>query len=164
MKIFLVNRRDIVLFCGDKKLKINKENSKEFIEVPTFLDGKVVIRAIFEPELCHSSWWLYSLFFWIIGIFGFLTPRYSREDYSLDCKITIYEEQTSDVYLHFNYFNKKSNSNKVAITFSKGVNGTIENNQYLYNKISRRRRRIYRLSSWLFRIVLLVAISYYFIN
>ena len=81
MKIFLINRSDVLLFSGDKKLKVRKENGREFIDAPVLPDGRIVLRAIRKPELSHSNWWFYAVFFWIIGILGLFTPRYSRFDY-----------------------------------------------------------------------------------
>lgn len=159
MKIYLINRADILLFSGDKKLKVRREKGKEFIDVPVLPDGKIVLRAIRKPELSHPTWWLYSAFFWIIGILGFFTPRYSRFDYSLDCKIIIQDHQPSEACLQFNRFiNKKSTVPIAAITTSGGIVAQMENAEYVYDKASHRRRIIYHLISWLARIAIVVTI------
>ena len=80
MKIFLINRSDVLLFSDDKKLKVGKENGREYIDAPVLHNGKIILRAIRKPELSYPNWWLYSAFFWIIGILGLFTPRYSRFD------------------------------------------------------------------------------------
>ena len=51
MKIFLINRSDVLLFSDDKKLKVGKENGREYIDAPVLPDGRIVLRAIRKPEL-----------------------------------------------------------------------------------------------------------------
>lgn len=159
MKVFLINRADIQFFSGEEKLCVFKENSREFIDAPILQEGNISLRAVRKPELFHRFWWLYAAFFWIIGIFGLFTPKYSRFDYGLDCNITLDVGQSQDIWLRFNhYVNKKSKTPVSAVTVSDGVSAQIENGFYIYDKISRRRRRIYKLLSWLLRIVMIIAI------
>lgn len=161
MKIFLINRSDVLLFSDDKKLKVRKENGREFIDAPVLADGRIVLRAIRKPELSHSNWWLYSAFFWIIGILGLFTPRYSRFDYALDCNVILDSGQTQDIWLRFNHFvNKKSSIPVAAVTVPEGTVAQIENAVYTYDKISHRRRKIYQLVSWLMRIAVIVAVCF----
>lgn len=128
MKIFLINRSDVLLFSDDKKLKVGKENGREYIDAPVLPDGRIVLRAIRKPELSHSNWWFYVVFFWIIGILGLFTPRYSRFDYVLDCNITLYDSQTQNLWLRFNHFiNKKSSIPVAAVTVPEGTVAQIEN-------------------------------------
>ena len=51
MKVFLINRSDVLFFSGETKLKVKKENGREFIDAPVLQDGKVILRAIRKPEL-----------------------------------------------------------------------------------------------------------------
>ena len=51
MKVFLINRSDVLFFSGETKLKVKKENGREFIDAPVLQDGKIVLRIIF----CGSS-------------------------------------------------------------------------------------------------------------
>lgn len=161
MKIFLINRSAVLLFSDDKKLKVKKENGREFIDAPVLQDGKIVLRIIRKPELSYPNWWLYSAFFWIIGILGLFTPRYSRFDYALDCKIILDSGQAQGIWLRFNHFvNKKSSTPVAAVTVPEGTVAQIENAVYTYDKISHRRRKIYQLVSWLMRIAVIVAICF----
>ena len=159
MKIYLINRADIFLFAGDKKLKIERENGREYIDAPVLPDGKIVLRAIRKPELSYRNWWLYSAFFWIIGLLGLFTPRYSRFDYALDCGITLDGGQTQDVWLRFNHFANRKNAIPVAaVTVSEGTVAQLENAVYMYDKVSARRRKVYKLISWLMRIAVIAAV------
>ena len=161
MKIFLINRSDVLLFSDDKKLKVGKENGREYIDAPVLPDGRIVLRAIRKPELSYPNWWLYSAFFWIIGILGLFTPRYSRFDYVLDCNVILDSGQTQDIWLRFNHFvNKKSSIHVAAVTVPEGTVAQIENAVYTYDKISHRRRKIYQLVSWLMRIAVIVAVCF----
>lgn len=161
MKIFLINRSDVLLFSDDKKLKVGKENGREYIDAPVLPDGRIVLRAIRKPELSYPNWWLYSAFFWIIGILGLFTPRYSRFDYALDCNVILDSGQTQDIWLRFNHFvNKKSSISVDAVTVPEGTVAQIENAVYTYDKISHRRRKIYQLVSWLMRIAVIVAVCF----
>lgn len=161
MKIFLINRADVLLFDGEKKLQVKKENGREFIDAPVLSDGEIVVRAVRKPELSYRTWWLYSAFFWIIGLFGLFTPKYSRFDYALDCKITLEGSQRQDVWFRFNhYVNSKTGTPVAAVTVSEGTVAKIENAVYIYDKVSRRRRRVYRFVSWLVRIVIIVAVCF----
>lgn len=161
MKIFLINRSDVLFFSGETKLKVKKENGREFIDAPVLQDGKIALRAIRKPELSYPNWWFYAVFFWIIGILGLFTPRYSRFDYALDCNITLYDSQTQNLWLRFNHFvNKKSSIAVAAVTVQEGTVAQIENAVYTYDKISHRRRKIYQLVSWLMRIAVIVAVCF----
>ena len=62
MKVFLINRSDVLFFSGETKLKVKKENGREFIDAPVLQDGKIVLRIIRKPELSYPNWWLYSAF------------------------------------------------------------------------------------------------------
>ena len=33
MKVFLINRSDVLFFSGETKLKVKKENGREFIDI-----------------------------------------------------------------------------------------------------------------------------------
>ena len=46
MKVFLINRSDVLFFSGETKLKVKKENGREFIDAPVLQDGKIVLRII----------------------------------------------------------------------------------------------------------------------
>lgn len=50
MKIFLINRSDVLLFSGDKKLKVRKENGREFIDAPVLPDGRIVCGQSVNPN------------------------------------------------------------------------------------------------------------------
>ena len=117
MKIFLINRSDVLLFSDDKKLKVGKENGREYIDAPVLPDGRIVLRAIRKPELSHSNWWFYVVFFWIIGILGLFTPRYSRFDYALDCNV-ILDNTACQTPLN-NLLNDNDGFNKVNQTTQK---------------------------------------------
>ena len=117
MKIFLINRSDVLLFSDDKKLKVGKENGREYIDAPVLPDGRIVLRAIRKPELSYPNWWLYSAFFWIIGILGLFTPRYSRFDYALDCNV-ILDNTACQTPLN-NLLNDNDGFNKVNQTTQK---------------------------------------------
>lgn len=161
MKIFLINRSDVLLFSDDKKLKVRKENGREFIDAPVLADGRIVLRAIRKPELSHSNWWFYAVFFWIIGMLGLFTPRYSRFDYALDCNVILDSGQTQDIWLRFNHFvNKKSSIPVAAVTVPEGTVATLENAAYVYDKTSCRRRKVYKLVSWLMRVAVIVAVCF----
>lgn len=161
MKIFLINRSDVLLFSDDKKLKVGKENGREYIDAPVLHNGKIILRAIRKPELSYPNWWLYSAFFWIIGILGLFTPKYSRFDYALDCNIILDSGQTQDIWLRFNHFvNKKAKVSVAAVTVSEGAVATLENAAYVYDKTSHRRRKVYKLVSWLMRVAVIVAVCF----
>ena len=132
MKVFLINRSDVLFFSGETKLKVKKENGREFIDAPVLQDGKIVLRII---------------------------PRYSRFDYALDCNVILYSGQTQDIWLRFNHFvNKKSSIPVAAVTVPEGTVATLENAAYVYDKASCRRRKVYKLVSWLMRVAVIVAV------
>lgn len=159
MKIYLLNRADVLFFAGEKKLRVLKENGREFLDVPVLSDGKIVLHAVRKPELSYRNWWLYAAFFWIIGILGLFTPKYSRFDYALDCNITLDGSQMQDVWLRFNHFvNKKTGVPVAAVTVSEGTVAQIENAVYVFDKISHRRRKVYKLVSWFMRIAVIVTV------
>ena len=92
---------------------------------------------------------------------GLFTPRYSRFDYALDCNVILDSRQTQDIWLRFNHFvNKKSSIPVAAVTVPEGTVATLENAAYVYDKTSCRRRKVYKLVSWLMRVAVIVAVCF----
>ena len=72
-----------------------------------------------------------------------------------------YWGQTQDIWLRFNHFvNKKSSIPVAAVTVPEGTVATLENAAYVYDKTSCRRRKVYKLVSWLMRVAVIVAVCF----
>ena len=88
MKVYLLNRADVRVFCDGKLLPIRREAGTEYIQTDKADGETVVLRLVRKHELSRPLWALYALLFWIVGIMGFFTPRYSKFPHSLDCSVS----------------------------------------------------------------------------
>ena len=94
MKVYLINRRDVAVFQGEKQLCVKRKGGAEFVE-PVAADGEeVTLRFYRRSEFAAKNWWLYVMFFWIIGICGICTPRYGKFVHALDCKVKFTADET----------------------------------------------------------------------
>ena len=71
MKVYLINRADIQVFCDGKRLRINREGGKEYVETDKTDGQPVTLRFLRKHELSRPFWWLYALLFWVLGVMGF---------------------------------------------------------------------------------------------
>lgn len=158
MKIFLINRADVQVFCRDKRLPIRKERGREYVETDKTDGEQVTLQLVRRHEFSHSLWWLYALVFWIVGVMGFFTPRYSSFPHSLDCHLTFIENRSSALTVRFaHYLDETGRRTAPAVTELSGFAIT-EDPFYRPDPAAKRRRRIYGVCSWLGRIVLIAAI------
>ena len=166
MKIFLENRSDEAVYYEGKRLPLKKENKTTYsAEIPDG-EGEAEIRIVRRSELSDKFWALFALLFWVIGIMGFFTPRYSKDTDSLDCKIR-FTRRAEPLYTLLD---------KVPLKRRKVVRGmpppvscvrlrvgetaqTIEP-LYVPDERAARRRKKYKLFSWLARIVLIALIIF----
>ena len=85
MRVYLLNRSDVCVFCGEKLLPVRKEGGREYIEADVREGEWLTLRFFRCSELSSRLWPLYALFFWVIGLFGLFTPRYAKFSHRLDC-------------------------------------------------------------------------------
>ena len=99
MKVYLLNRADVRVFCDGKLLPIRREAGTEYIQTDKADGETVVLRLVRKHELSRPLWALYALLFWIVGIMGFFTPRYSKFPHSLDCSVSFTENKPCSAFV-----------------------------------------------------------------
>lgn len=159
MKIFLTNRADVQIFCDDKRLPIRTEKGTEYVETNKPNGEQVILRLVRRHELSRPLWLLYAVVFWIVGLFGFFTPRYSPFTPCLDCRMMFFENNAASLRVRFTHFLDETGRRPVpAVTELTGFT-YIENPYYQADPEAKRRRKLYKLWSWLGRLVVIVAIA-----
>ena len=158
MKVYLLNRADVRVFCDGKLLPICREAGTEYIQTDKADGETVVLRLVRKHELSRPLWALYALLFWIVGIMGFFTPRYSKFPHSLDCSVSFAENKNAVLRLRFSHFlDETGTRNAPAVSVIEG-SAQLENFLYTADNTARKRRRIYTACSWIARIILIAAI------
>ena len=159
MKIFLTNRADVQIFCDDKRLPVRKEKGMEYVETGKANGEQVTLRLVRRHELSRPLWLLYAFVFWTVGIFGFFTPRYSPFTPSLDCSMMFFENDAASLRVRFTHYLDETGRRPVpAVTELTGFAYT-ENPYYQPDPEAKRRRKLYKLFSWLGRLAVIVAIA-----
>ncbi len=166
MKIHLINRADTLLFYNGKLLDIKSNGNSEYAEIPHSNGGeKTSLHIIRRSELSQKGWFFYSLFFWIIGFFGFFTPRYEKNPNYLDCIISFYNYGEEEFKIRFNnYLPSKNFVNVNPVEVIGKPDCITENFVYQLDKTAKRRRKIYKLLSFLLRIAAIILILVLLIN
>ncbi len=158
MRVYLIDRYDVQVFQNDQRLKVFSENGREYVEPQMDADGTAQLRFVRTHELCAPLWWLSALIFWILGITGLFTPRYSTFYYSLDCTVRVSSDYNG-VQLKFckQYKNNKYNNVTEVCVVGDG-RAQIVNGSYQFDEKAAKRRKTYKLLSWLMRIVVIVVV------
>ena len=89
-----------------------------------------------ELELKSKLWWLYALVSFIVSVFGIFNPSYDRKCVSIDClfKLKISEEKNI-IKIKFN----NSSSSKKAVTIESECGHEEIKNEYIIDKVAKRR-------------------------
>ncbi len=151
MKVYLINRKDIFAYENDKILPLNIENGREYVEVKSN-----VVKFKRQSELVCRFWFLKALFFWIIGIMGLFTPRYSKFYGKLDCTVRLPEQGDEELMLRFNTPAGKNITNRFAFEILKGRVEGVDGGYYVEDAKARRRRKLYKLFSYLMRLAIII--------
>lgn len=159
MKVYLINLADVRVFCDGKRLRINREGGKEYVETDKTDGQPVTLRFLRKHELSRPFWWLYALLFWVLGVMGFFTPRYSKFPHSLDCLAHFTENKQVSLQFRFAHYLDETGQRTVPSVTELTGNAQTENPRYIPNNAAKRRRKIYLFCSWLGRILLLTAIA-----
>ena len=156
MKIFLINRENIQVFCQNRRLPIYKENGREYVELGDIAGENGTLHLVRRSEFALRGWLGYVLIFWIIGILGIFTPKYSKFTHQLDCKLLLYENQ--DMKLRFTHFLSEGSKMIPAVTILDNGTAQLEGEFYLRDRAAQRRRKLYQLFSWLTRLIMIILI------
>ena len=109
-------------------------------------------------ELAQKNWFLYALFFWIIGIFGLFTPRYEKK-----CPSVNYESKFhlgGDAEITFDLQGYKEGNPAFIVTSSPHI-PALNNptNCWRCDQAAEKNAKKYRRLSWFGRLgVLIIAI------
>lgn len=160
MKVYLINRADVRVLCDGKPLPIRKDAGKEYVETDKTDGETVVLHLVRQHELSRPLWALYAALFWLIGIMGFFTPRYSAFPHRLDCTVTLTEDKSAPLSLRFTHFLDETGARVVPAVCVVAGAAHLDNYLYTADDTARKRRRIYTACSWAARIVLIAAIIF----
>ncbi len=159
MRVYLINRGDVAVFQSENQLTVNRENGAEFVDIAAADGEEVTLRFYRRSEFAAKLWWLYAAFFWIIGVFGICTPRYSKFVHALDCKVKFAAYQNGRIDLRFaHYLDEKGERAFPAVENVGSGMVEIEDGFYVRDELSRRRRKRYIVLSNLARLICLVVV------
>lgn len=94
-------------------------------------------------ELDRRGWWLYAFFFWLIGVFGLLAPKYEKKCYQLSYNTTlslIPSKDDSLIEIKFLSPLKKGYAMELSSNFTTMLNN--DTNVYSRNQIAEKRRKV----------------------
>ena len=140
MKIFLYNRKDIKVFQNSQPLKVCCKDGREFVEPQVDDYGRFEVQFVKKSEFAGGLWFIKALFFWIIGIAGFFTPKYAKYNNSLDCKVSGVD---SDVPLNVSFIHPNPRYGTCVAVKLKEEGYAIEGAEYVEDKKSCRRKKLY---------------------
>ena len=165
MKVYLINRADVQIFGREGMMKVFRDRNGEYIETGYAAGEQIELRMVRSAELSRRHWILYVVFFWIIGFFGFLTPRYSKFAGSLNGTVRFTECPENILKIRFTHFAaKKEGEEIVAMTVFGDEGAVIENGKYISDRAVSRRYNLYKLFSWTARFVIVGVLIVFLIN
>ena len=106
MRVYLNNRKDVYVFRNGEALSILRDKGKEYVEVDVQEGEEYTLEFVKKSEFSRPLWFVYAIVFWIIGIMGFFTPKFSKNTFSLNCKMTA-KATNRPLTLFFNVSNYK---------------------------------------------------------
>lgn len=160
MKIYLINRKDVSVFCNDKMLPVLTENGRDYVVTAAVPGETVTLDLVRRSEFSIKGWFLYTLLFWIIGITGLFTPRYSSFTHRLDCSLRFSEDLKGSFVVRFTHYFSKKGRQVPAVTVLENGEAQLSGEFYVKDATASRRRKLYKLFSWAARICVISAAVY----
>ena len=157
MRVYLNNRKDVYVFREGKALSILRDKGKEYVEVDVQEGEEYTLEFVKKSEFSRPLWFVYAIVFWIIGIMGFFTPKFSKNTFSLNCKMTA-KASSQPLTLFFNVSNPKYAPN-VAIKVIGDGDVLLEDEKYVVDKTAKARRKVYSLLSGVLRLAIIVIVA-----
>ena len=165
MKVYLINRADVQIFGREGMMKVFRDKNGEYVETGHTAGEQVELRMVRSSELSRRHWILYVVFFWIIGFFGFLTPRYSKFAGNLNGKVRFTERPENILKIRFTHFaGRKDGGGIAAMTVFGDGGAVIENGKYISDRAVSRRYKLYKLFSWTARLLIVGVLIVFLIN
>ena len=159
MKVFLLNRGDVCAYKDGKLLPVKIKNDREYVDIEAEEGEKVTISFLRRSEFSSGRFFLYALFFWIIGIAGLFTPKYNKFLCSLSCTVEfIADSKTPPVFMFTHYCGVKDNKPVEAVRNTSEAEVFIDKGVYVTDPLAEKNRKIYRFCSAIARIAVLAFI------
>lgn len=159
MKIYLYNRKDVRVFQNSTPLKIYCEQGREYVVPQVGDDGRYQIDFVKKSEFDGALWFLRALLFWIIGIMGIFTPRYSKCTHTLDCRLYGF----GDSNLNVSFIHPSGKVGECTAVKVKETGDTqtayLEGEKYLLNPTAARRKKFYGFLSAIARLAVIVIVA-----
>ena len=155
MKIFLHNRKDIKVFQNSQPLEIYYKNGYEYVEPQVDEQGCFEVQFVKKSEFAGGLWFIKALLFWIIGVMGFFTPKYAKCNHSLDCKVRGVD---SSVPLNVSFIHPNPKYGTGAGVKLKEQGYEIEGAEYIIDKKSCSRKKLYSFLSAMGRLAVIVLV------
>ena len=157
MRVYLNNRKDVYVFYGGEALDILREKGKEYVEFDAQEGEDYTLEFVKKSEFSRPLWFVYAIVFWIIGIMGFFTPKFSKNTFSLNCKMTA-KATSKPLTIFFNVSNPKYAPNVALKVVGEG-DVILEDEKYVVDKAAKVRRKIYALLSGVLRLAIIVIVA-----
>lgn len=146
-------------FKTDENLKGTYSVSKAEIET----DGQVELSVIKRSPFGYKKWFRRVAVFWLLGIFGLFTPRYKKQNISLDYKLKANLTEDAELVLRVTaptYM--QTDSTPVLIGSTAPFEE--EDNCWFSDMVAKKRRKFYHIFNAVFWILLAVALAVIFIS
>lgn len=157
MKVYMNNRKDVYVFYRGEALDIRREKGKEYVEFDVQEGEDYTLEFVKQSEFSRPMWFVYAVIFWIIGIMGFFTPKFSKNTFSLNCKMTA-KATSYPLTLFFNVSNPKY-APGVALKVVGVGEVLFEDEKYVVDKTAKTRRKIYSLLSGVARLAIIAIVA-----
>ena len=157
MRVYLSNRKDVYVFYRDEALDIKREKGKEYVEVDLQEGEEYTLEFVKKSEFSRPMWFVYAILFWIVGIMGFFTPKFSKNTFSLNCKMTA-KATSNPLTVFFNVSNPKYAPNVALKVVGEG-DVLLEGEKYAEDKTAKARRKVYALLSGVLRLAIIVIVA-----
>ena len=160
MRIYLIHRGDILLFCEGRRMDIFVDRGREYIETHGQQGEEMTVHMIRLPEFSLSGYGFYAAVFWWMGFFGLLT-HYRFPACCLRGTLHYKEDRNATMQLRFAPMPHRGKDPVAAAELLNAApSAFLENAWYILDARALRRWRRYRFFSFLARAALIVTVIF----
>lgn len=155
MKLNVQLKKDFEFFQDGKPVEMKREGDVHVADLREDENGEVRFTVLRRSEFSSPLWFVWCLFFWIVGIFGIFTKGYSRSTARVTANIKVPQGHADTLFLKMSALPDRGREKGVA-AFSVGKDECIVCDDWCFNedRVAARRRLFYTL---VFGVVLRIA-------
>lgn len=161
LKIASHSSIDSYFLVDGKRVKSKKDNFGKKCSIIETENDEVEIKIFDFDEMQGKLWFVSSLVFFIISIFGILDIKYKKNCRSIDCKLKVkLKDENNELKISYNKFE----DNGLAVNYDSDCEVEVESNRYYINQVSKKRFKIMKWVKITTVVLAVIGVILFFVN